>query len=578
MSSDKIKKIAIIVIIALIVLPLMKPGYMIGLDFVSDTRGVLPQSTFHSFFIYTFPNFLIHKIGLASWVLEKFFILLIYGLTGYYAYKRVNTWNLYADLFGILLLLLNPFIYGRFLDGQLNVTLMYVFMIPFLYHTYRYINKRNPKDIRYIGLWSVLLMLTSAHSIFMIIWSQILIRGCYILSNKKKWKYTLVDIGKLLSVMLLYNLIWIIPLLSGKNSTAEFVKQHIDSSHMQSFATKAWDIWLYSNVFAMRGYRWEEQYRFASHQPIWWMRNIMFAIIITLVLYGLIVSFQRKPDDHHPWENYKDQSLLAIAVMAYILGLGISWDNVFAPISQWLYDHVEFYKWLREPHKWILFLPIIYAYFGSKGVARLLSNMHKRDIDNTMIRYLGILAAISPILYMPKMLWWFAGQIHISDYPSSWYELRDHFAKKPANTDCQDINKLERNLERRKIPTCYDLLILPRHGYMKQSWINKITPAGVSYFISNNALIWDSVETMDFYKQSSSYESKVIEEWFGLVDYEDIDIITGTLMHKVKDMGIYDIIVLKTADYKSYIDKLVSYKDQLTLIKDDDSMVRYRIK
>lgn len=573
MSSDKIKKIVTISIVLLVIIPLMRYGYMIWLDFVSDTWWTLPTSTFHTFFIYNFPNRIFHTLGIPSWVLEKIFIILIYWLIWFYGYKSIKTWNIYADIFGISLLVLNPFIYGRFLDGQINVVLMYVFMITFLYHTLQYIDHKQKKDLIWIWVRSLALMLTSAHSIFMIIWSQIIIWISYISQKSLDIKQIWLSIFKTVSVLIVFNLVWIIPLITTNNRTAKFVNEQIDGSHIKAFVTRGGDVWLYANTLAMRGYRWEEQYRFVSHQPITIVRHMIFIVMMILVLIGVINSF-RLSSYRSRDIRYKTWSMLGIFAMAYVLWLGVAGNNIFAHISQWLYDYVLFYIWLREPHKWILFLPIVYVYFGGIWVRDIINWFERRYNDKDLIRYVGIFFSIIPILYMPKMLWWFAWQIDITDYPKPRYELRSKFLQSGVDADCRDIMKLERNIDGK----CYNLLILPRHGYMKQTWTQKVVPWPLASFISRYALISDNVEMREFYNQSSSYESKIIEDGLGIIDYPDIDITTGSLLDHIKGMGIYHIILMKSSNHDTYIPKLAIYEDNLEVVFEDDTLTWYQIK
>jgi hypothetical protein len=78
-----------------------------------------------------------------------------------------------------------------------------------------------------------------------------------------------------------------------------------------------------------------------------------------VVLFGVFSRFRNTENT----EKFADRSLLLLAVLAYVLSLGISKGNAFAPITQFLYDHLPFYAGLREPQKWSGILLVAYAYF-----------------------------------------------------------------------------------------------------------------------------------------------------------------------------------------------------------------------
>jgi len=91
-------------------------------------------------------------------------IILTFGLlmTGGYYLSRA-TKNIYAILFSITLLCINPFFYGRIMDGQVNVFLVSALFVWFMYFLQQAF---QTKLLRYHALMAIMVALMAVTSIY----------------------------------------------------------------------------------------------------------------------------------------------------------------------------------------------------------------------------------------------------------------------------------------------------------------------------------------------------------------------------------------------------------------------------
>lgn len=107
-------------------------------------------------------------------------------------------------------------------------------------------------------------------------------------------------------------------------------------------------------------------------------------------------------------------------------------------------------------------------------------------------RVIPALFLLVPLLYSPGMLWGFGGQLCVSDYPKSWFEVNEFLNKDKDN---------------------FRTLFLPWHLYMSFSFAcNKIIANPAHNFFDKSVLAGDNMEMGPIYTQSMRLESKYIEK------------------------------------------------------------------
>ena len=124
----------------LVLLPLLRPGFILTLDMVFAPSINIPQ--YASGPLYIFWGFLhVLNFALASSTIQKMILFAILFLSGFGMHRFLEKigprslaenwkWGCY---FGGILYMINPFTYSRFMAGQFAVLLGYA-LVPFLLH------------------------------------------------------------------------------------------------------------------------------------------------------------------------------------------------------------------------------------------------------------------------------------------------------------------------------------------------------------------------------------------------------------------------------------------------------------
>jgi len=266
---------------------------------------------------------------------------------------------------------------------------------------------------------------------------------------------------------------------------------------------------------------------------------IIFSIVLLWIFYRLFIN--KSNNNFEKW-------LIILWIISFILALWNSSNNIFSNISNFLYQYFPFYKWFREPHKWIMFLVIVYAYFWAYWIQYIKEFLDKKNVYIYLKRIFLLCLILLPIIYSSKTIWWFSWQITIKNYPNEWEEIKD-LLQNNKNINC---NYLNNNLTTK----CYETLIFPRHWYIWIKWIKKIVWWWIVNYFWDNILFWDNIEIWDVYSSSNRKETKIIEKYIWpnwlfkkeILKKEELE----NFINDLKWIWIKNIIFLKEADYKNY--------------------------
>lgn len=251
-------------------------------------------------------------------------------------------------------------------------------------------------------------------------------------------------------------------------------------------------------------------------------------------------------------KKYKKISLFLVTLwtISYILWVWITAKWWF--ISQFLYDYIPFYNWLREPQKWVWLLVMVYSIFFMYWIYNLYLYIEKI----IKFKYLNILSIFIIFLFLnwwsPNMLLGFNHQLFISDFPKEYFEIR--------------TKEIKTNYKENKY------LILPWHSYMSCDYTKWRVVANVIWWILKplNTITSDNIEVWNLYTNSSNIESKDIEKF---LSNKDINLL--------KKHKITHIIMLETcADFKNYKEKLnkLEKKNIIKKLQNNKRITLYKIK
>ncbi|MEI7451815.1 MAG: hypothetical protein WCK37_01275 [Candidatus Falkowbacteria bacterium] len=518
-------------------------GPKINLDWTSSWFLI---NTLFKFLSFIFPLYFLEKIFIAATLFfvllggRKIVLLVSPTLTNGEEFKISPALVFILSLFALF----NPVVYDRLLYGQIGIVVAYGALLFVIAYLYRAAFTLEWKNLYGAAIFSALALMFSVHFIFFlalfyVLFFVLLIGKCSeIKVTTKLWPLLRVLIVSLLIIIIL-NANWLIALTTGASATLGFVAQGIGTQDLTAFATAgATPLQTLTNILLMGGFWGAAQHRYIdfSAGDLW---GLGFIFLLPLIIYGIYISF-KKADYTHKILN---SGLLIIFITAVVLALGIktSFSN---SISLFLYNHLPFYKGLREPQKWVAAMVPVYLYFLSWGVAKLSSK--KWLVENAVV--VGIILAAVIIIQAPLLLFGFNHQVRPTNYPTSWSEVDRFLLNRSADSY-----------------GCFDqVLFLPWHMYMHFSWIGNTVANPASVFFSCPILVGTNMEWGGIYDNSLDARGLAVEKWLSI--HGQNNSLPSTVRY---------IILAKEVDWQTY-----SWLDGLTyvkLIKDSDNLRLYEI-
>ena len=428
-------------------------------------------------------------------------------------------------LFWVFLAMLSPFAYQRLVEGQYLVIWGWAILFLAVSYLYEYIKLWTKNSLLIYGILSALAVSFSSHAIFFVA----LISTWVFLKNnnfsaQNFWKNLLKYVWCIL-IMIALNLNWIIWGILWKSDASQTISQ-MDFRHIEAFETTGKNVFFHA--LSMHGFWWEKMGRFAldtGANPSW---KILFLMIFWFVLTWLYQSLKNKYNDKtfSSW-------LLIVSILSFILALWTkSW--IFSPLIGWLYQHVPFYIWLREPQKWIGLLVLTYSFFWARGFVELTNYFSK--VFELKKSWIWAIFLSLPFLYNPYMLFWLKWQLSVSHYPIYWQDTKNYLHQNLVNW------------------SWYEVLVLPWHQYIKYDFMPKISANPANWYFSDSwksqldILVGDNMELKNVYSQSTRYASKIVEKyvWPGWIWEKDYDLSDWkNFVQDMKNLGVKDILVIK---------------------------------
>ena len=525
------KYILVYLVLSLLILwNLLRPGYIITLDMIfssnlskyflnyvyginkiGNTLTYEPLATFLFFGMMHLLN-----IFLPSWLIQKILLVSILVLSGISIHRLVPVKSSYAKYFAGFLYMVNPFIYTRFLAGQLYVLWGYA-ILPFVVKSFLNLFK-DPcrKNIVMVGLFTSL-VIPQTHFVPMVFGIFILF---LLINMRNQNKANLIKASILvIGIFIILNISWIFPILSRDSQLMELSAQ-VGPEHLTLFTSRrSLDFNVVFTIAAMYGF-WRGGYDLPkTFIPKWYL---LFFFILFLTVHGFILGKDNKELGRYV------KSLGLVAVVSLILATGVTHKH-FSKIFYYLYKNIPFFALFREPQKLVALIAFIYAYLGAISIDDFAEKINTKEQKKKWI-YSGVIifAMITPFIYTNTMLFGFNGQLKSVDYPRDWYEV-DRY-----------LNKGEGD---------FNVLFLPWHGYMDFRWIknkDKRIANPASDFFKRPIIQGDTIEAGGVYSQSTNSFSKYLE--FLLAKKDNIT----NFGELVAPLDVKYIILAKEADYPLY--------------------------
>ena len=399
------------------------------------------------------------------------------------------------------------------------------------------------KSIIYIWLARGMAWWAMNHSIFMII----LILTGYI------W-YNMFDKKSIMNSIYISNIVWLINAnrliwwILGSNSVAKSAMS-FSQENINAFATR-WLGWLWVEISSILGYGfWAEEWQRLVTANSWNPYRYIFGIMIVMIwIYGIYTSIKIAKAKWSQSKSSQNIYLIYISIVMMIITIWLwIWisNHIWWDLINWIYEHIPWYRWLREPHKWIwiymmIIVPYIVIWFGKLS--------KKRDYTILLPIFVFLLYGRAPGIIN---MWWL---YKLTDYPKDYTNSRSYILSEPrlATGNYHDMANWLKNAKR---------VLIPRHSYMWCDWTSNVIAMTSSDFYKPAILkTADNIEIWSLYTNNSNNISDKIDTY--IYSWQDNNIMknlwySGFVFWKwCADTGNYQWI-----NNTSKFDNIYSWKD-----------------
>lgn len=488
------------------------------------------------FFDYFLPLAFVEKVFFSA----VFLLLLFAG-------KKVAE-QIISDPFAIFVVsvfaVFNPMIYDRALYGQMGFIASFGFLLFAVGFFLEYHKKGKTRQI----IWAAILLglsmqLALQFAFFGLIFALLFFAASLIFRIKKKSfakeALTVLMHGALmLAVVLALNVHWFGPqVVGGQGTINEFIEDGVTRQDFFVFRTAGkGSREVVQNVLALSGFWGKDQFRYAdlTDLPIF---GISFLLLLPLLAWGAVTAIRAKET-----RSLAIGLVVAGAISAF-LTVGIS-TGATETVTWWLFENFSPYKGFRETQKWVVVLSVVYLVFLSFGVKELWrwGRVAKNKYTFGALIF-GIIVWQAPLL-----LFGFAGQVTVADYPDDWYQTERYLV--------DDIN-------------CDgNALFLPWHLYIRLNFAGAIVNNPAPVFFTCPMFSGTNMEAGAIFDNSKNPDSALIQEWVltkGQTDFV-----------KKNPLGIRTIILAKESDWHNYL--WLEDQEGVELVEEKDGLFIYEIE
>ena len=447
----------------LLLLPLLAPGFILTLDMNFTPQIPFPTQVTSSYLFYA--GLHIVNFVLPGDIIQKIILLTIFSLAGIgmyrlFAYVSGEKTPVYAPYVAGLLYMINPFVYSRLMAGQFAVLLGYACLPFFITSFLRLIQKPSLHNGALMTGWLTLIGILSIHTLALA--GVVVVVGSLLVS----WEYRkrTIILRKIAIAVLgvigasgVASIYWIVPLLSGKNTTAQAIAG-FGAADQAAFATAGDGIvGQFINIAGLQGFWADAVALYTLPQNVMTAWPFMTLGVWILVIYGCVVA----------WRSANRTTILIFLLSALVaVGFALS---LAAPLLAYL----PFAIGLREPHKFVGLVAVAYAIFtgyASIGVVDKLKKLYSQKL----VGRIGVVAfMILPLAWTPTMLGGMYGQLQPSHYPDEWYKANELLNKDQAD---------------------FKALFLPWHGYQYFDFAGRIVATPADKFFDKPTLVSNELE------------------------------------------------------------------------------------
>lgn len=525
------------VLMMLIMAPLLLPGYILTLDMVFTPHIPAPTTIDSHFILYGALH--LANILLPSDVLQK--ILLCAGLLaasiGAHRLVRLHWPQIGASAYVAgTLYAVNPFVYSRFMAGQYLVLLGYA-LLPFIAASaWRFLQKPTRDTAVRLAAWLIGMSLLSLHMLGI----AIILITC--IAGTEWWRHrtsagirSVARYGSLAAgLVLLASSYWLLPLLSGKGTTAAVI-QSFGAADRTAFAATGGDIGVLGNLLTLQGF-WADSknlYFVTSDLFAWWW--MPFIALGTILVIGAWYGWNRN-------RSYS-ATFGIIGILAVVLASG-------GGLGDWLAAHVPLFAGYREPHKFIALLCLSYSFWAALGAYKIGEWAATHPRWRLRPARLAAALCVIPLLCAPLALGGFAGQLGVRHYPDDWFTINNYLRRTHAKGQ---------------------VVFLPWHMYMRFGFAKRVIANPASKFFDVPIIISADPELGGAKSHQPTAAQQEIQNYI-LPAAMRGDRHMGA---KLRAIGVQYILMAKEFDYKKY--QFVDTQSDIKKVIDTPTLALYQV-
>ena len=521
-----------------IMLPLLRPGYILTLDMVFTSKLAMPTTVTSSYLLHASLHLL--NLVIPSEVLEKLLLLAILFFSGLGMHRLLSAlqpkdtsalageWGRYA---GGLLYMINPFTYSRFMAGQYSVLLGYACLPFFVAAMLRFLKEPSLKKSIVLMAWAVCISIVSIHTLGLAALVTVVAFG------QAGWRYRTdrQQLQRLARYSLAAGLIfltvssyWLLPLVQGTGTTATSITT-FRASDQTAFATVgSGAAGKLLHVMRLQGFWGEQQGLYLLPQDELRMWGLVVLVVWGWVIAGIVAARR---------SSRETATLFVISiVVAALLAAGIG--------GAWLAAHIPFFAGYREPQKFAAVVALGFAVFVGFATSRLAGVAHTR------FRQAGMAVVLVLILvgFTPVMFRGFDGQLVPRQYPADWFAVN-----RQLNADADN----------------YHVLFLPWHLYMRYQFAGRVIANPGDSFFDKPLLVSDnpefgSVEPAVPNAQKQRLTTSILPRAST----------SNALGHQLVPLDVKYVLLAKDFDYQTY--GYLDHQTDLQLISETSTLKLYR--
>lgn len=507
-----------IFVVALIVGPwFFQPGLLFFVDFVWGQQMPLGGgdnwllfNVVLTFLSSIFSPEIIQKISIAL-------VLYVVLLGGKSIAQQVLT-SPSAVFAASLFSLFNPFVYERFVYGQVGVILGYGLFLLATGLAVSYLRTPSSATIIKIGILFGFAVQCLPH--LFIISLPVIIMFCVLVIHKKQVNVSHAFL--VVALLIVLNMHWLFGFFGGTTFIHEMISERIVAEDLVRFQSSGDSFFqVASRQLTLSGF-WA-----ADYGPYQTLRTLdgwgrAFVITIPLMVLGIIFGLR------NPLYKRITIGLLCVTGVSFFFSLGVH-TSVTKAVTTWLFEHISVYRGLRETQKWLIPIALSYTFFFSLGLQRVLmvSFFAKRE------RIISAVAAIVVIMQAPLLLFGLSGQVRATSYPNGWHTVDAYLVEQEY---CDETG-----------------IFLPWHAYMSFDFVGRVVANPAERFFSCPVLVSQDPEFGGTYNRQEDSTRRDIYDWLESHGASDTDV-----------QPAY-ILLAKDLDWEKYLwlDEYESYNIEL---------------